>query len=242
MSRLRIICIHLLISPFHHHNPLLWKFVMNIDPQPRISTAQYTILQLGHIVPPTPAELFDYFVSVFRVKGINFPAQDVDRLHRLVPDSPELISVIPPKPNPLDLDGLMALIELDGHRGENFLNSASLNDIVATPSEAHLLLNVYDGHERLNTRSSISFQKIAQEKRLAYTVWYGLIHTIAFPFVLYHHNLDLVGSSYCSRGNPRLSLYHETKTPSLDFSYGDAPSPFRGAPSAGSFLVLDPTS
>lgn len=209
---------------------------MNLDRQPRISAAQYTILQIGHIVPPTSFELFDYFVSVFRDKGISFPNHDVDRLHRLLPDNPSLISVIPPKPNPLDLDGLMALIEFEGQHGENFLESAKLNDIVATPSEAHLLLNVYDGHERLNTRSSISFQNIAQEKRLAYTVWYGLIHTIVFPFVLHRHNFDLVGSCYCSRGNPRLSLYHTTKTPSLDFGYDDAASPFRGAPSAGTLI------
>jgi hypothetical protein len=195
------------------------------------------MLQLGHIVLPTPDDLYDYYVSVFRDKGIDFPAQDVDRLHQLIPDKPELFSVIPPQPRPLDLDGLMALIKLNGKTGENFLNPKKLIDIVATPPSTHLLLNVIDGHERLNSRASVSFRTITQDKRLAFTVWYGLIHAIVFPCVLNHHNLDLVGSCYGTRGNPRLSLYHTTTTPSLDFCYDDVPSPFRGAPSAGGMII-----
>lgn len=196
-----------------------------------VSTQQYTALQTP-LVLPTPEELFEFQIQTLKDKGLDLSDEDVDRLRPLIPSEPQLFLVIPPRPSTLDLPGLMALIEVDGKKGNNRLDLQHLTDVVETPATAHLLLDVEDGRERLNTKPNVSFENIRREGRLAYPLWYGLIHVIVFPHVLQAHNLDLCGSCCGSQSIPRLSL--SGGIPNL-FSYrNDSVNPWWGTPSAGS--------
>jgi hypothetical protein len=200
-----------------------------------VSLEQYTALQ-APIVLPTPEELFAFEVDALRNKGIELPDHDVDRLHALIPSEPQLFLVVPLQPDTLDLNGLMALIEVKGKRGKNYLDRQHLSDVSETPTTAHLLLDVDDGRTRLNTQPSVSATNIAKEGRLAYTTWRGLIHAIVFPYVLQHHFLDLVGSCYKSGGVP--FLYLRDGVPELSGGWRGGALPGWGAPSAGSALGI----
>lgn len=196
-----------------------------------VSFEQYSALQTP-VVLPTPEEVFAFQVDALRNKGIDLPDKDVDRLYSLIPSEPQLFLVFPPQPDTLDLEGLLALIEVNGKTGKNYLNRQRLSDVIEAPKTAHLLLDVEDGRTRLNTRASVSSNNIAQEGRLAYTIWRGLIHGIVFPYVLQHHNLDLVGTRYKSGSVPHLFLYDGV--PELYSYWNGSAHPEWGAPSAGS--------
>ncbi len=200
---------------------------------PTVSVQQYTALQTP-VVLPTPEELFDFQVQTLRDKGLDLPDEDVDRLRPLIPNEPQLFVVIPPRPSTLDLNGLMALIEVDGKKGVNYLELQHLTDTVETLTTAHLLLDVEDGRGRLNTKPNVSFDNIHREGRLAYTTWYGLVHGIVFPYVLQNHNLDLCGSRYRSEYMP--VLYLDEGIPKLDNGWNDNANPKWGVPSAGSVI------
>lgn len=198
--------------------------------RPTVSVQQYTALQTP-VILPAPEELFDFQIWTIKDKGLDLPDENVDRLRTFIPSGPQLFLVIPPRPSTLDLNGLMALIEVDGKKGKNYLDLQHLTDVVETPAAAHLLLDVKDGRERLNTKPSVSSENINQEGRLAYSTWYGLVHGIVFPHVLQDHNLDLCGSRYWSEDMPSLSL-HEGFPKLIRRWYDFAGSGW--APSAGS--------
>ncbi len=200
-----------------------------------VSFEQYSALQTP-VVLPTPEELFAFQVDTLRNKGIDLPDKDVARLHALIPNEPQLFLVVPPQPDTLDLDGLMALIEVNGITGKNYLDRQDLSEVIETPKVAYLLLDVEDGRGRLNTKPSVSLEKIVQDGRLAYTTWRGLIHGIMFPYVLQHHNLDLVGSRCRSAYVP--SLYLHSSVPRLNGYWNGIAGPEWGAPSAGSALGI----
>ena len=149
-----------------------------------MSAQQYTALQAS-VTLPTPKDFFDFQIRILKDKGLDLPDEDVDRLCKLIPGEPQLFVVIPRRPDPLDLDGLMFLVEVEGKTGGNCLASPQhLTDVVKTPTTAHLLFDVEDGRGRLNTKPSVSFENIRQEERLAYTTWYVLVHGIVFPYVI----------------------------------------------------------
>ncbi len=201
--------------------------------RPVVSSAQYHALQ-APVVLPTPQELFDFEVLTLKDKGFDLAPQDVDRLRALVPKQPQFFLLLPPKPDQLDLPGLMALVEVDGKTGKNYLDPQYLADLTEEPAGAYLLLDIEDSRKRLNIRPRDSRENIRSEGRLAYTVWRGLLHAIVFPCTLQDHNLDLVGSRYRSKNVPYLSLYDEV--PKL-YSYLAAnANPKWGAPSAGSVV------
>ena len=201
---------------------------------PTVSAAQYNVIYSPQVDLMTPQELLDDYADKFKKKGLELPSQDVDRLREFVPKQSLRFLLIPPRPDTLDLDGLMALIEVNGKKGKNHLDLQYLTDTVKTPTTAHLLLDVEDGRGRLNTKPSVSFRNIEQEGRLADTTWYGLVHVIVFPYMLQYHNLDLCGSRYRSESLP--SLYLDDGIPKLSCSWcGDA-NPKWGAPSAGSVV------
>jgi hypothetical protein len=144
--------------------------------------------------------------------------------------------VLPRRPDTLDLNGLMKLIEVNGVKGENHLDVQHLKDLVPPPACAHLLVDVEDGCKRLNTKPSVSTENIKAEGRIAYSTWCGLIHGISFPYVLQDHALDLVGSRDKSVLVPCLSL-NEDQPKLYSYWYGFA-LPGWGAPSAGSALGI----
>lgn len=204
--------------------------------RPTISAQQYRSLQ-APVVLPTPTELFDFQVATLKDKGFDLPSRDVDQLRAFVPDEVQMFLLVPPQPNVLDLDGLMNLVEVDGVTGKNYLDRQYLTDVVAVPTNTHLLVDVEDGRKRLNTKLSVSFENIRREERVSYSTWYGLIHGIVFPCVLQDHNLDLVGSRYESKDVPSLCL-DGYGVPELYFSWDDEADPKWGAPSAGMYIAL----
>ena len=200
-----------------------------------VSFEQYSALQTP-VVLPTPEELFFFQVDTLQKKGLDLWDADVDRLRAFIPSEPQLFLVVPRQPDTLDLDGLMALIEVNGITGKNYLDRQDLSEVIETPKVAYLLLDVEDGRGRLNTKPSVSLEKIVQDGRLAYTTWRGLIHGIMFPYVLHHHNLDLVGSRCRSAYVP--SLYLHSSVPRLNGYWNGIAGPEWGAPSAGSALGI----
>jgi hypothetical protein len=209
------------------------RYVMPVTTCPTVSVQQYTALQTP-VVLPTPEELFDFQVQTLKDKGLDLPDEDVDRLRSLIPNAPQLFLLIPPRPGTLDLNGLVALIEVDGKTGVNYLDLQHLTDTVETPATAHLLLDVEDGRERLNTKPSVSFDNIRQEGQLPYTTWYGLVHGIVFPYVLQDHYLNFCGSRYGSGYMPFLCL--GGGIPGLYYFWDDDAAPWWGVPSAGSVV------
>jgi len=199
-----------------------------------VSAVQYHAIY-GPVLDLTPQQLFDIYVQRFREKGIDLPQNDVDRLCPLIPEESPQFLLIPPRPAPLDLSGLMALIEVDGKTGGNSLDAQRLTDVVNTPTTAHLLLDVEDGRGRLNTKPSVSRQNIKTVNRTPYTTWYGLVHGIVFPCVLQDHYLDLVGSRHESVNVPGLCL-NVSKVPMLVYDWSDHDTLAWGAPSAGSVV------
>lgn len=196
-----------------------------------VSAAQYDALQ-PYDDPPTPEQLFFHQIRRFKNKGLDLPHTEVERLQLLIPSKPQqLFLVIPPRPDTLDLGSLMSLIEVDGIKGGNCLDLENLTDMCTDPQKAHLLLNVEDGRRRLNALPCTSFQNIQRENRVAFSVWYGLILGIVFPYVLKNHHLDLCGSRYRSSSNVPI-LYLCEGAPKLYSSFLDQGHPKRGAPSA----------
>lgn len=193
---------------------------------------QYVALQTP-VVLPTPEELFEFQVDGLRRRDLMSDA-DVDRLHTLVPSEPQLFLVVPERPEQLDLDGLMHLVEVNGQISRNCFDVKHLADLVETPRKAHLLLNVSDGHDRRNTRPSVSREKIAAEGRLPYTTFQGIVHAMLFPGVFTRNNLDLVGSCYGSGRVPSLCL--DDGVPELRHNWHVNALPGWGAPSAGSAI------
>jgi len=203
--------------------------------RPVVSKDQYTALQ-APVVLPTPQDLLDFQVRTLKDKGLDLSDADVKQLRPLVPKEPQLFIVVPCLPDPLDLDGLMALIEVDGLTGKNYLDQQKLFDELDTPRQAHLLLGVEDGRKRLNIKPSVSLKNIKAENRIPYTVWSGLVHVMVFPYVLYHHCLHLCGSRYGSGHVPGLSL-DIGGFPGLGCFWDDIAGPRAGTPSAGSVVV-----
>jgi hypothetical protein len=200
--------------------------------RPTISAPQYHLLQAPAVLP-TPKELFDFQVWMFKDKGLDLPPADVDQLYRLISDGePQMFLVLPRWPDVLDLKGLMSLVEVNGVRGQNYLDAQYLTDVNPVPTRAHLLLNIEDGRGRRNTKPSVSLKNIKREERLPYPTWYGLVHCIVFPYVLQHHYLDLVGSRYKSESVPGLYL-DVGGVPGLYSRWDVDANPEWGAPSAG---------
>ncbi len=169
--------------------------------RPVLSYAQYRALQAPVIPLPTPKELFEFQVGILQDKGLDLRKADVDRLARVVPNMPQLFIVVPRRPEVLDLNGLMALVEVNGIKGRNHLDPECLIDLELAPAGAHLLLGVEDGHWRRNIAPNVSMGNIQAEGRISYLVWYGLVHAIIFPEVLEeHHDLNLTGSRYYDSG------------------------------------------
>lgn len=199
----------------------------------KVTSGQYTAL-LDHVVLPTPVELFEFQVSVLQEIGLDLRDTDVRHLRDLIPQESQLFLLVPRKPDIIDLKRLMKLINLHGKTGENYLGVTDLSDLTNDPTGAHVLLDVEDGRARLNTKPSLSMERIKAEKRIAYTTWYGLIHGIVFPCVLDHHNLDLVGSRSCSSFVPNLCRASDGIPKFNDGRWIGKADPRWGAPSAGS--------
>jgi hypothetical protein len=184
-------------------------------------------------VLPTQEEMFDYQVETLAGTGrMNYAVADSFR--NRVPER-GLFLLVPPPPKTLDLEELMAAVELDGRTGANYLDSSYLKDLSAYPTTASLLTDIEDGRGRLNVKPMISRENIASEGRHPYNTWRGIIHVTVFPWVLKHHYLDLVGAQYGEGGVP--VLYVRGGEPALFRNWKGDASPGWGAPSAGSVIV-----
>lgn len=200
-----------------------------------VSSEEYEAL-VALVCPRSQAELFDYesekLVSVKLARH-----KHADPFRKKIPER-GLFLLVPPEPNPkeLDLDHLMSLIVLDEVRGVNYLDPASLRNLVEVPAGAILLTDIEDGRARLNIEPSVSREKIKSEGRHAYTTWRGIIHGVLFPEVLKHHNMDLVASQFGSDHTPY--LYRNDARPKLhNPNWNDHADPRWGAPSSGSVVV-----
>ncbi len=195
---------------------------------PSLPPEEYVALQ--HTSYRTPEELFILQVDILRCKGLDLPNTDIERLYSCIPRQRQLFLIVPPLPDTLYLTRLMSLIEISGKKGVSWLYGSELSDVVNAPKAAHLLLDVEDGRKRLHTESSVSFQNIVQEGRVAYTTWRGIVHAMVFPYVLKHHYLELVGSRH--RNREEIGLYLHNGVPILGRRSTKARHTW-GAPSAG---------
>jgi hypothetical protein len=217
--------------------------------RPTITVSQYHSLQ-PLTLQPTPEALFAYQVWKLKEVGLDLLDTDINRLSELIPQEPQLFLVIPRRPGNPDWRALMRLVTIDGTAGLNRLTHQEyLADKVPTWPQAHLLIDVEDGREYLNKKPSDSFRRIQQKVRIPYTVWYGIIHCILFPFVLQDHSLDLCGTIYHDNQVPNIGLRLD-RVPSLDCGSGQQAHPDFGTPSVGSIrlfrntniLVIKPSS
>jgi hypothetical protein len=198
-----------------------------------ITTGQYQ----GLIAPPpglpTPGECFD-----FQIEGLvdrkYATYGDADPFRNRLPEKGFFLFV-PPRPEELDLNGLMSNVELNGKTGVNYLDVSYLTPAVEVPGAAHLLLDVEDGRARLNVKPKVSRQNILAEKRHPYDIWRGIIHVTLFPeHVLGHHYMDLVGAR-CGEDYVPI-LYVVDDKPALNLNWEGLANPRWGAPSAGSVM------
>ena len=196
--------------------------------------AHYEVLASLPITLQTSKELFDYQIEKLKSKGL--AGYDIaDPFRNRLPEKGMFFLLIPPPPKVLKLDELMALVELDGETGVNYLDPVHITDLVEIPMAASFLLNVEDGRGRLNIKPMVSREEIKKEKRHPYTTWRGIIHVILFPWVLNHHNMDLVGSEYNGVNVPDLCSFGGK--PTLHNGWEGSANPRWGAPSAESVLV-----
>ena len=180
----------------------------------------------------TPEEMLDLQLRCFVERELATQA-DADPFRNHLPEHNRFLFV-PKRPKTLDLARLMAMIELDGKRGVNYLKEQSLVDLIEVPEGPYLMIDIEDGRARLNVTPSVSLETISAESRSPFTTFEGIAFGIVFPIVLAHHNLDIIGSRCGSDFFPYLYL-HDGK-PTLYGSWGVSASPGWGAPSCGSRL------
>lgn len=177
----------------------------------------------------TPAELFDLQVKVWMALGLLTP-DEAGSLRCHAPDARNFLLV--PDLSQTHLTVLMKQVVLKGKTGESYLDQQHLTDEDGASKGAHLLLDIRDGRERLNTEPSEAEKQIKKAGRIGFTARQGIAFGIIFPDVLAHHNLDLVRSRYDGRVP---SLYRiDDGVPWLYIRYTDGPYPKWGAPCAGS--------
>lgn len=93
---------------------------------PDMSALRYRALQ-PLALPLPPAELFEFQVEKLREKGLVLTDADVNRLCQFVPNDPQRFLVVPRRPGTLDLDHLMNLIEINGIRGQSYMDPPALD-------------------------------------------------------------------------------------------------------------------
>ncbi|HVN26124.1 MAG TPA: DUF5701 family protein [Candidatus Paceibacterota bacterium] len=202
-----------------------------------VSAEQYQGLIAPPPMLPSASEFFDYQVEGLVDRKLATYG-DADPFRNRLPEKGFFLFV-PPRPKVLDLNELMAHVELNGETGVNHLDIVDITATVEVPHSAHLLVDVEDGRARLNVNAMVSRQNIANEKRNPYDAFRGIIHVILFPMVLSHHCMYLVGSR-CDGGlvGGRVPLlYLAGYTPVLNDFCEDSVVPVWGAPSAGSVIV-----
>ena len=180
----------------------------------------------------TSEEMLEHQLSCFVAHGFA-KREDADPFWKRLENSRLLF--VPKKPAHFDLAALMAMIELAGKRGTNYLNVQSLKDLIEVPETPYLMTDVEDGGGRLNTNPSVSREAILAEKRSPFVTFEGIAFGIVLPVVLTHHNLDLVGSQYDAKHVP--GLFRLDVRPALSSCWGGSANPEWGAPSCGSRLV-----
>lgn len=200
---------------------------MSTRQQSCINAEQHRALQQP-VVLPSPQRLFDQIVETLVAKGLA-KYDDTGPFRKDLPTG--LYLLIPRQPAELDLYHLMHLIEVDGEKGQNYLDPQDLTDTVAVPEGAYLMTDIEDGKGRLNTKLSVSEKNILAEHRSPYTAFEGIIHGIVFPELLTSHSVNLCGSRHKSRGVPRLCL--AGGRPELFADSNDGAFPKWGAPSCG---------
>ena len=195
-----------------------------------LNPMQYEAMAGPPPVVPTQHQLFDYQVEVLAGKGMATKAQLLP-LAEFIPGS-GLFLLVPPRPKRIDFDKRMALIELNGRQGANYLDASYLADEVQTPEGAYLALDLEDGRARLNIAPCDSKRRIAAVGRSPYVIFEAMTHATVFPMVLLHHYLDVVGSWYRTEFVPCVGL--DDGEPGLNRHWDDDPHPGWGAPSCGS--------
>lgn len=196
--------------------------------QTRITSEQYHVLQ-SPVVLPSPRALFDQIIETLVLKGLA-KYNLADPFRNNIPHG--LFNLIPPRPAELELNRLVNLIEVDGKKGQNYLDPTFLTDTVAVPEGPYLLLDIEDGRKRLNTKPSVAEVNIFAEGRSPFITWEGIVHAIVFPEVFARNNMDLCGSRYGARDVPCLYLFDDE--PWLSASWRGYAHPRWGAPSCGS--------
>src|SRR3989344_7098668 len=97
-------------------------------PSQIITPDQYEALAGSPPKLPTQRELFDYQVEGLVLRKLAQYA-DADPFRSRIPER-GLFLFVPPPPKVLELVELMALVELDGKSGVNYLDLAHLADVV----------------------------------------------------------------------------------------------------------------
>ena len=196
--------------------------------QAGITAEQYRTLQRP-VNLPKPNEVFDFEVERLVSKRVATYAQ-ADPFRKDVPSG--LFLFMPLKPQEMDLNHLVSLIEVDGKRGVNYLAEQSLADEIEVPPAPYLALDVEDGDGRSGVKPSVNLANILAEHRSPGLTFEGIVHCFVFPEVLKHHFIDLVGSRYESEGRP--SLYLNGGRPELHAYWNDDAIAGWGAWSCGS--------
>jgi hypothetical protein len=158
---------------------------------------------------------------------------DADRLRNRLPKK-GLFLFAPPRPDLLDLRQLMSYVSFNNRNGVSYLGTSCVTFALGTPKTPHLLVDVEDGHGRLNTKSKVSRENITNGGRTAYDLWYGILHAILFPESLKYHYMALVGERRPDGAVPHLYI---GIGPALDRHCEDYADPAMGAPSAGGIIL-----
>jgi len=191
-----------------------------------ITAAQYEAIVAPPPVIPTQGEIFESQIALYAEYGLGTESE-FRRLAEFIPET-GLFLLVPKKPDPIDLQKLMSMVELNGKRGTNYLDPAYLKDLVTVPKSHYLALGIEDGRSRLDVAPRDSRKNIERENRSGYVTLEGICHAAVFP-VLSHHNMDCVGSQCVEKFVPL--VYVDDDKPALNDDWDDGRDPEWGAPS-----------
>lgn len=133
----------------------------------------------------------------------------------------------------LDISSQMALVEVDGKTGRNYLDLTEHKDLIEIPDRIYWIYEVEDGSRFAVSDPLTSPEQeekiLKKEKRTPFASIHGIALVRRFPKILKHHYLDLPGSRCRSSRVPYLRLYCDR--PGLVAYYADVASSDYGVPS-----------
>ena len=184
------------------------------------------------VVYMTSEQLFCYQVKRLRYMGFVLMSNEVDELCRWIPNEQgSFFLIVPRLPSKIHIAGNMPRMEIFGDRNVCTVSGKLLRASMDAPiCDAHLLLDVEDGRARLGLDPATADEQIRKEGRIGYNSWEAIVHCCVFPFVLWHHSLDIVRS--CDSLGNMISLQGNNDTIMIASRSKIARYPGFGAPSA----------